>query len=349
MDLRLALYARRHRQPAINAMLGLAEEPDVTRWLLQHYGAGRPAPDLAQLDATLLRSLRQHGVLVDEPPDAEAFYPDPAAPVDLTRELAPAARIYRQSAGQPVPPAVRAVLGRHTPALPPGRDLLWSEDAGTGLVYPAVCGNDHAAAQTQPPAGAGAARRAELWQEQRASARVSLRTKRYAELRALVPEDQQEKLRRYLRQLVERGYFPALGDGQVERRAGLHNPATFAAFHHGLARLVTAICGEPLIASYCYLGCYEEGAVLERHKDRPQCAYNLSLVFDMQNRHGPPAPWPIYLELDGKPREVLLEVGDGLLYSGTEIWHWRDALPPGQRALVCFYHFVPEGFTGSLD
>ncbi|MCK6372113.1 MAG: hypothetical protein L6Q83_12480, partial [Gammaproteobacteria bacterium] len=242
MDLRLALYARRHRQPAINAMLGLAEEPDVTRWLLQHYGAGRPAPDLAQLDATLLRSLRQHGVLVDEPPDAEAFYPDPAVPVDLTRELAPAARIYRQSAGQPVPPAVRAVLGRHTPALPPGLDLLWSEDAGTGLVYPAVFGNDHAAAQTQPPAGAGAARRAALWQEQRASARVSLRTKRYAELRALVPEDQQEKLRRYLRQLVERGYFPALGDGQVERRAGLHNPATFAAFHHGLARLVTAIC-----------------------------------------------------------------------------------------------------------
>jgi hypothetical protein len=55
------------------------------------------------------------------------------------------------------------------------------------------------------------------------------------------------------------------------------------------------------------------------------------------------------MELDGNPTAVLLQVGDGLCYSGTDIWHWRDALPAGQRAIICFYHFVPAGFTGSLD
>ena len=46
---------------------------------------------------------------------------------------------------------------------------------------------------------------------------------------------------------------------------------------------------------------------------------------------------------------MLLQVGDGLVYSGTDLWHWRDALPPGQRAIVCFFHFVPGDFAGSLD
>jgi hypothetical protein len=73
------------------------------------------------------------------------------------------------------------------------------------------------------------------------------------------------------------------------------------------------------------------------------------LVLDMQGPEGEPPPWPIHLEIDGRAEAVRLEVGDGLLYSGTDIWHWRDALPAGQRAIVCFYHFVPQDFTGSLD
>jgi hypothetical protein len=69
----------------------------------------------------------------------------------------------------------------------------------------------------------------------------------------------------------------------------------------------------------------------------------------MQGPDGEPPPWPIYVEIDGQPKEVLLQTGDGVAYSGTEIWHWRHALPAGQRAIVCFFHFVPRDFTGSLD
>ena len=55
------------------------------------------------------------------------------------------------------------------------------------------------------------------------------------------------------------------------------------------------------------------------------------------------------LELDGRPTSVELQIGDGVLYSGTDIYHWRDALPEQQRAIICFYHFVPEGYDGGLD
>jgi hypothetical protein len=92
--------------------------------------------------------------------------------------------------------------------------------------------------------------------------------------------------------------------------------------------------------------------VLDRHLDRQQCAYNLCLVLDYRftdGRAGEPDPWPIYLELDDKPVPALLNVGDGIFFSGRSIYHWRDALPQGQRAVVCFFHFVPPGFGGSLD
>jgi len=69
----------------------------------------------------------------------------------------------------------------------------------------------------------------------------------------------------------------------------------------------------------------------------------------MANSQGDPKPWPIYLEVDGQPSAKHLQTGDGLLYSGSEIWHWREALPEGQRAIICFYHFVPTSFSGSLD
>jgi hypothetical protein len=217
------------------------------------------------------------------------------------------------------------------------------------MIYPTRWNPGERAPDLEHIIGTSAAHRAAQWDRQRAEARLSLHTNRYAVLREILPPVQREKLRNYVRQLIQRGYFPALGDGQVALRSSLHNPPTVAAIHAGLAGVVSSICGEPVIASYCYLSCYEEGAVLDRHKDRPQCAYNLSLVLDMDGPDGEPPPWPIYVEINGQPEAVLLKTGDGVAYSGTEIWHWRDALPAGQRAVVCFFHFVPPDFKGSLD
>ena len=351
---RLSLYARVRGEPARSALLNVGDDPELFRWLLAHRPGDRHLPDgpttaQAPLTDTLISSLRRHGVLVDELPAGEACFPDPAAPVDLAAELAPVSRVIVQAAGQPVPADVRQILGRHVPVLPAGCGLIWGQDAGTGMVYPARYDPGDAAADIERMTGTTAAHRAAQWDRQRLEARLSLRTNRYAVLREILPPVQREKLRTYVRQLSQRGYFPALGDGQVALRSGIHNPPTIAALHAGLARIVSSICGEPVIASYCYLSCYEQGAVLERHKDRPQCAYNLSLVLDMQGPDGEPPPWPVYVEIDGQPKAVLLETGDGVAYSGTELWHWRDALPAGQRAIVCFFHFVPQDFSGSLD
>jgi hypothetical protein len=75
----------------------------------------------------------------------------------------------------------------------------------------------------------------------------------------------------------------------------------------------------------------------------------MSLALDMEPELERLAAWPIYLEVHGKVHEVRLGLGDAVIYRGTTIPHWRDALPQGQTATVCFYHFVRHDFVGKLD
>lgn len=344
-EVRLNLSARLAGEPARIALLPLAGEPELAHWLVSR-ALGVQSDEVPP---SLAATLRQHGILVSHAPPPPAYFPDPELPADPAIELSTATRVIAQAAGQEVPAEVRQLIGRHTPRLPPQTDLLWLLDAGTGLALPTLAGSG--APVTDKFRGALAEARTAVWDRQLLAEQARLRQQGYAVLREILAPAPRMRLRRYVRQLVERGYFPALGDGQVELRSALHNEPTIASLHRGLATILGNICGETLQASYCYLSCYEAGAVLLRHKDRPQCKYNLSLVLDMQGPEAAsePEPWPIYLEIDGQPEAVLLQVGDGLAYSGTDLWHWRDALPAGQRAIVCFFHFVPGDFSGSLD
>lgn len=348
LEIQLLVTARRRGTRAHFFVLGLADDPDVARWLLLRCVGAQPA-DLGNLPAQLFDRLCSHAILVDQLPQEDASYPDPTEPVDLAVELAPMAQVFFQPAGADLPAEVRETLGRHVPQLPAGVGLVWGQDAGTGMVHPLCWNGAPTPAEVERLTGSARTERLVQWEQQREVARQQLRAQRYAVLRDILPPAHRERLRRFVRELVTRGHFPELGDGQVQLRAAIHNQPTIASLHQGLAGVVNSICDDRVLASYSYLSCYEEGAVLERHKDRPQCAYNLSLVLDMWSALGEPDPWPIYVEIEGKPKAVLLRAGDGVAYSGTEIWHWRDALPKGQRAIVCFFHFVPEGFTGSLD
>jgi hypothetical protein len=345
----LDVKVRVRGEPARITPVSIFDEPELSRWILfqcldRDIFAGA---DFTPSAETIGR-LCEIGVLVEEAPPAEAYFPDPADCCDPIAELATADACFLQSAGADIPSPVRPMLGRHLPQLPAEVALVWGRDAGTGMMFPSICPPEMDAETVEELAGSDAAAREADWRGQRAAARASLRANRFTELRGIIPPAQQRMLRDYVRKLVERGYFPALDDGQVELRAAIHNEPTIASLHHGLAELLTDIAGEKLLASYCYLSHYVGGAVLERHLDRPQCAYNLSVVFDMSGATPEPEPWPIYLELDGKAVPINLAVGDGLMYSGTEIPHWRDALPADQTAVVCFFHFVPVDFAGAL-
>ncbi len=51
--------------------------------------------------------------------------------------------------------------------------------------------------------------------------------------------------------------------------------------------------------------------------------------------------WPICLEVEGETQEVRLEIGDAVLYRGSEFTHWRETLPDGQSVTLLFCFFSP--------
>ena len=103
-----------------------------------------------------------------------------------------------------------------------------------------------------------------------------------------------------------------------------------------------------LIPTYSYARIYKNGDELKRHKDRPSCEISTTL-----NLGGD--PWPIFIDGTGantvideyknihKPNaptgtEVLLDVGDMLVYSGCDLEHWRKPFE-GQVCGQVFLHY----------
>jgi hypothetical protein len=192
--------------------------------------------------------------------------------------------------------------------------------------------------------------RVEEWQANFKQWRAELESQQYAVLRDLIHPMQLAALRQYFRLLDRKGYLikePGRGDVHIDRYVW-HNEEVARYIHFQITELLNQIVPEPVKPSYTYLSTYRPGAVLPRHTDRPQCVWNLSLLVDTNPETDLSGAWPIYLEVAGQTREARLEMGDGVLYRGTEIPHWRDALPAGQTATLIFCHFVPVEFEHSL-
>ena len=94
-------------------------------------------------------------------------------------------------------------------------------------------------------------------------------------------------------------------------------------------------CGLRLLPTYSYFRMYKRGDVLARHRDRPACEISVTLNIGQK----PLEPWPIHVQGEGEPRSVELKPGDGLLYRGTELLHWRDAYQ-GEALVQVFLHYV---------
>ena len=106
--------------------------------------------------------------------------------------------------------------------------------------------------------------------------------------------------------------------------------------------------GLELVPTYSYARIYTKGDILKRHKDRPSCEISTTI-------HLGGAKWSIFIDGTGsdnvideyknihkpnapKGTEVLLDVGDMLVYSGCELEHWREPLE-GDNCAQVFLHY----------
>ena len=108
--------------------------------------------------------------------------------------------------------------------------------------------------------------------------------------------------------------------------------------------------GLQLIPTYSYARLYKKEDILYRHKDRPSCEISTTI-------HLGGDKWPIFIDPTGanniisghetttvvkpnapKGNEVLLDIGDMLVYSGCELEHWRESFQ-GEVCGLVFLHY----------
>jgi hypothetical protein len=186
------------------------------------------------------------------------------------------------------------------------------------------------------------------WAEKVSSSGAAFRQRKYTPVAGLIHPFHLAALRRYYRGLIRTRQIP-FGDEQSPRRYRAHNESVARFFHHQLTSSVAAIAGEPVKPSYVYVASYQSGAELEKHTDREQCEFSISLCLDYWPEPRNETPWPLKLETDSGQVAIFQGIGDGLLYRGCELPHWRDRLPEGHMSTSIFFHYVPADFAGPLD
>jgi hypothetical protein len=270
----------------------------------------------------------------------------------------------------PLPPdkAARTMLAEH---LYPSDSIIWVDDPGTRAVWPYWVGAEYAEhlqglypgcslPHELPPHVAWVLMRAAIlvevgFPERRRKAWLDLARDRaasfargYAAVEGLIPPLQLGALRRYYRYHTRAGTF-TLGDDQVALRRVAHNEGVTAFFHCQLTHAVSDIAGTLVRPSYSYIAAYESGAVLERHTDREQCEYSITLCIDAAPEPERQVPWPIQLDVADGALRIWQHIGEGLVYRGRHLPHYRDPLAEGHTCTSLLFHYVDYEFAGSLS
>jgi hypothetical protein len=188
----------------------------------------------------------------------------------------------------------------------------------------------------------------ERWHEAISKSAELFQQRNYAPVRGMLHPFHVAALRRYFRYMVRTGRIH-FGDEQNPRRYGIHNESVARFFHQQMAKTVSLIVGEPVMPSYVYAASYVSGAVLKKHIDREQCEFSVTLCLDFSPEPRRETSWPIRLDSGQGTVTIYQALGDGLVYRGPRVPHYRDILAEGQTSTSIFFHYVSESFTGSLD
>jgi alkylated DNA repair dioxygenase AlkB len=94
---------------------------------------------------------------------------------------------------------------------------------------------------------------------------------------------------------------------------------------------------------FTYLRVYDPGAILGTHRDQPSCRWNVDLVVGGEPRPERRNAWPLWLDGRRGPEPVRLGLGDGLLYRGDRLQHWRHAQPRRHTTVPASLHYGPPG------
>ena len=143
---------------------------------------------------------------------------------------------------------------------------------------------------------------------------------------------------------------------QVKNSFGRYGHPKFKDLHYIIKNKVESMIGEKLYPTYFYDRFYFKGQGLNVHRDRPSCEVSVSFHIKCNLDYD----WPLhFLPLhdsewqnnlfspDPKiPREQPTSMtclpGDGVIYRGCDLWHWREPLRGDHKSYFhqVFFHYL---------
>lgn len=118
-------------------------------------------------------------------------------------------------------------------------------------------------------------------------------------------------------------YSYSLEEGQVEGSLARYNHPKYKYAHSQIRLKLEKILQEELYNTYYYERFYFSNQKLNRHRDRPSCEISFTYQISSNRKDS----WPLYFQgKDGNEYYVNLEDGDGAIYLGCDLDHWRNPL-----------------------
>ena len=146
----------------------------------------------------------------------------------------------------------------------------------------------------------------------------------------------------------ERGMFRYDGPGrvsiandeaQVSGSLARYNHPKFKETHYEIMKVIEDTIGERLYPTYYYDRFYFKGQELTKHTDRGSCEVSITVNISQNLDY----EWPIMFERpDGSALSCTMKPGDGALYKGCILPHWRDPMKGNKDSYYhqVFFHYV---------
>ena len=119
-------------------------------------------------------------------------------------------------------------------------------------------------------------------------------------------------------------------DDMVPDSTAFHNDDEITKLQNELRSTIEKHVDLKLFNTYNYCRIYQTGNTLDVHKDRDAC--EISVTLDLGGDK-----WSIFMGGE----EVMLDIGDAVIYKGCDIPHWREEFK-GDTHTQAFIHYVDQ-------
>jgi hypothetical protein len=151
----------------------------------------------------------------------------------------------------------------------------------------------------------------------------------------------------------------ALEDHELDKfgRYVVHDHPFFVQMQRRFTERVSELAGEEVVPTYNFLSLYSARGVCELHLDDPTAKWTLDICIDQSSEWpihiGPVIDWPTEppaFNSDWRGRILTehqftpyrLKVGEGLLFSGSGQYHYRDPMSDGGYSHLVFFHYCTK-------